>query len=1017
MKERQLDISIGEGKNLFRPLKPIRIGTSGYNPTKSAFRTVSTQCVRDLKPKHFSGKKDLENNVENHGISATGYTNYNVASLDTNKTTGADNFNNKYNKADLAIVSDILSDTDLTIAKDQCNIRNTGVARPDHCFTDKAQIGVIEDCVLLDGISDSDKNLVQSTTRKDDVDLKRFSHARDTNASYVLCGRNSMEEEKKEEHNSCDSSKQEQETSISVGHQDSSDMKQEGFRTMAEDNQVIFNRSGNESAGDLIMGKPCINTSTENCKDKSDGSDSSELLNDNSTCQLTNQTLSSKTLSSGNPSLERDSKLRVSVFDHRIIPKRFTNGRINLNRIIDNGGSDIEGEECNSQTCYNDNEIKNGKRKGLQLSYAQLKRRNNLSSDSSKDSSPDMDKGSFRTQFDVLLRSLIGDVNDMQVDSSPMTISSGYESDYIQTKEADIDDIFKKNKESRDNVIKVNVNTKKQEDNPTDYFSMSEKSELSPPARLGIINTETKPTHGLRTAFSSMPCFPTPQDTDLVQKPKSKEAPVLRSMSQDNDSNEFSYAQRHNYKLTKVTRSMYEIIHDLQNGEKAPSDNRRRSRKGRRGVQEGSANTDGNTSAKEIKSRGRLQSTELLSNNNVDTSSLNRNKPNISGSVVRCVRRPLANDSSFQPVPRMPPRGEGNQRAGSSSGNNNSDKVQNDLRNLLCSTSDVPLSSGDNNTHFEQFNGFSRMDNKQDSFKAVIANNSENRFIQSDFSINHDPNIIGQDGQRRLTLNEQFIHRPKPDEHVYETIPGDEKLYEEWKRMRATSTVPKIRRFTTVPDLPGTFVPKEPPALPERRYLNSSSSVSKDSENQNYIFMGDINSNIVPKPNSERSDSGYASVASDKMLDSRTLQCNSHPLHVEPVIHHRYRSDEASDGYCSIDNISLCPETLASSLSYPGYPTSSLDRRLPPTSNRFPLPRNNRNDYFTNPVLSRHSNSRHSNSSFSRFDNGAELSSRPSRFATRFFDNWKLDGSDSDQTMSSAFDRDTGKQVVQGTYV
>ena len=832
-----------------------------------------------------------------------------------------------------------------------------------------------------------------------------------------------MEEGKQNDNNSCDYLKQERITNISVGHQDSSDMKQEGFRTMTEDNQVILNRNGNESAGDLIMGKPCINTSTENCEDKSDSSDSGELLNDNSTCQLANhanQTLSTKTLSSVNPSLERDSKLRVSVFDHRIIPKRFTNGRINLNRIIDNGGSDIEGEECNSQTCYNENEIKNGKRKGLQLSYAQLKRRNNLSSDSSKDSSPDMDKASFRTQFDVLLRSLIGDVNDMQVDSSPMTISSGYESDYIQTKEADIDDIFKKNKENKENVIKVNVNAKKKDDAPTDYFSMSEKSEISPPVRLGNVNIETRQTHGLRSAFSSMPCFPTQKDSDLVQKPKSKEAPVLRSMSQDNDSNEFSYAQRHNYKLTKVTRSMYEIIHDLQTGEKALPDNRRRSRKGRRGGQEGSANTDGNTSAKEIKSRGRLQSTELLSSNNVDTSSLNRNqKPNISGSVVRCVRRPLVNDSSFQPVPRMPPRGEGNQRVGSTSGLNNSDKVQNDLRNLLCSTSDVPLSSGDNNTHFEPFKGFSRMDNKQDDFKGVIANNSDNRFIQSNFSINHDPNIIGQDAQRRLTLNEQFNHRPKPDEHVYETIPGDEKLYEEWKRLRATSTVPKIRRFTTVPDLPGTFVPKEPPALPERRYLNTSSSVSKDSEKQNYIFMGDINSNIVPKSNSERSDSGYASVASDKMLDSRTLHhCNAYPLHVEPVTHHRYRSDEASDGYCSIDNISLCPEPLSSSLSYPGYPTSSLDRRLPPTSNRLPLPRNNRNDNFTNPVLSRHSNSRHSNSSFSRFKNGADVTSRQSRFDTRFFDNWKSDGSDSDQTlMSSAFDRDTGKQVVQGTYV
>ena len=179
MKERQLDISICEGKNLFRPLKPIRIGTSDFNPAKSAFRTVSAQRVRDLKPKHFSGEKDLKDNVENHGISATSYTNYNDASLDTNKAIEVDNFNNSYNNADVAKVSDLLSGTDLTIAKDQCNIANTGVARLGHCFIDKGLIGVIEDCVVLDTVSDSDKHLVQPTTRKNDVDLERFSHARD----------------------------------------------------------------------------------------------------------------------------------------------------------------------------------------------------------------------------------------------------------------------------------------------------------------------------------------------------------------------------------------------------------------------------------------------------------------------------------------------------------------------------------------------------------------------------------------------------------------------------------------------------------------------------------------------------------------------------------------------------------------------------------------------------------------------------------------------------------------------
>ena len=830
-----------------------------------------------------------------------------------------------------------------------------------------------------------------------------------------------MEVETEERQNTLDYCKQKQ-TNIDIGNQDSIDMKQGGFLTSMEDKQVILNRNGSEIQGDLLMNKPCMNTTVEDCKDKSD---IRELLNDNSSCQLTNQTLGTKLLSSTNPSLERNSKLRVSVFDHRIIPRKFITNRINLNRIVDYGGSDLESDD-NILQCAKDNEMKNGKRKGLQLSYAQLKRRNNLSTDSSKDSSPDMDKGNFRTQFDVLLRSLIGDVNDMQMDTSPMTISSGYESDYIQTKEADIDDIFKKNTGNKENIEAKN-DVKKSGEKQNGYFLMPEKRANSDSLSSSTNKSESQVTHGLRTAFSSMPCFPTQPAIDIGSKQISKEAPVIRCVSQ-NDSNEFSYAQRHNYKLTKVTRSMYEIIHDLQCGEKLPNDNKRRSRKGRRAVQEGSANTDGNTSAREIKSRGRLQSADLLSGNNVNTSSLNaNNRPNFSGSVVRCVRRPLANDSSLLPTPRMPPRGEGNSRAES----NNSDKVQNDLRNLLCSTSDGQLSGEDNNVHFDPFNGFSRMDSKQDVFKGVIDNNSDNVFNRTNLSISHDTSIIGQEGHKRLTLTEQFNQRLKADEHVYETIPGDEKLYEEWKKMRATSRVPRIRRFTTVPDLPGTFVPKEPPALPERRYLSTSVSSQKDSENHNYIFMGDINSNIPAKANSERSDSGYASVASDRVLpnghtalnqrrndvdstlcshwaDSRTQNCDPYPLHTDPVIHQHYRSDETSDGYCSIDNLSLCQEPLPHNTTYPSL---SLDRRLPPTSNRPPLNRNARNDYLSNPITSRQSNN--VSGTF-----GSDPKSRQVRFETRFFETRRSDGSESDSMlMSSAFDRDSGRTIVQGTYV
>lgn len=127
MKERQLDISIYNCKNIARSVKPIKSGTSNYNPLKSACRTVSNEYMRDLKPKHFSGKRDLGNNGQNHDRQASVYTDCYSASLETNQAIGADNFNNSYNKIDLSTVSDIISGNDLRVTKDQCYIRGTRV--------------------------------------------------------------------------------------------------------------------------------------------------------------------------------------------------------------------------------------------------------------------------------------------------------------------------------------------------------------------------------------------------------------------------------------------------------------------------------------------------------------------------------------------------------------------------------------------------------------------------------------------------------------------------------------------------------------------------------------------------------------------------------------------------------------------------------------------------------------------------------------------------------------------------
>ena len=57
------------------------------------------------------------------------------------------------------------------------------------------------------------------------------------------------------------------------------------------------------------------------------------------------------------------------------------------------------------------------------------------------------------------------------------------------------------------------------------------------------------------------------------------------------------------------------------------------------------------------------------------------------------------------------------------------------------------------------------------------------------------------------------------DDHVYETIPGDEALYAEFLRLRELGLLPK--RLNRIPDHPKHFISYHPPALPARNIENS----------------------------------------------------------------------------------------------------------------------------------------------------------------------------------------------------
>lgn len=688
---------------------------------------------------------------------------------------------------------------------------------------------------------------------------------------------------------------------------------------------------------------PCVNMSIDNSKEESDFSDYGE---DNTRCQLANQAVRAKLLSSvANPANGSDSKLRVSVFDHRIIPKKFIfpnkgETRTSVSSVMD---TESANKNLRPQDINGDN-MKDSKRKLSNLSYTVLKASRRYNRENSAEKSPNSPMeadNDVRTRFDILLRNLIGDVNDMKIEPPHVTVSSGYESDYPQNRDVDIKNvnISQQNDTNKEKVSTFNTGVKS-----VNYLSENGS------------NTQANASlHGSH-AFSSLPAFPTQiQDTvhtgNTLQRSETGDVSFVKLSKQEKEreSQGFSYAQRHNYKLTKVTRSMYEIIHDLQNGEKVSVDGRKRSKKGRRTSQDQISGTDGNVSAREIRPRGRLQSSDSNLDNQSDQNFSKKqqqtNTSSFSGAVVRCVRRPLCSESN--PIQRNLPHVDLSNRLVTSSANNNCNKVQNDLRNLLCGTSDVTSLSGDNNEHQVDFNTSSGANNTLGEFSSTLNGHIDNGFNHTNVSINTESGTT--QGQRRPTLNEQFMKRPKPEDHVYETIPGDEKFYEEWKKMRENTKIPKIRRFTTIPDLPGTFIPKEPPALPERKYLSSNEPQNKDTDN--YIFMGDLNSNFPKKVNlnSGRSDSGYASVASDKMLERTQLPVYPYPLPEDGALAHTGRHDETSDGYCSIDNLSLLRENITD-MSFPEIP--SRDWRVPNTNSLPRLPPQ-RNDYFLSPVMNR----------------------------------------------------------------
>ena len=184
-------------------------------------------------------------------------------------------------------------------------------------------------------------------------------------------------------------------------------------------------------------------------------------------------------------------------------------------------------------------------------------------------------------------------------DSSPVTISSGYESDSLPTREAEIDKIFVKRNKQKSKPSNLEPTT--------DYFSLSE----SYPANLNVSVADMgyRPQQPPKVIVTRVPEKLLPHTTNSASTRVIDNANTIsvpdkssvrnirategnfqcqlplkprRQIQQETSQARFSPAQRHSYQLTKVARSMFQIIHDLQDEKDAADNNKRKCRKVKR---------------------------------------------------------------------------------------------------------------------------------------------------------------------------------------------------------------------------------------------------------------------------------------------------------------------------------------------------------------------------------------------------------------------------------------------------
>ncbi|XP_052073061.1 uncharacterized protein LOC127711147 [Mytilus californianus] len=409
----------------------------------------------------------------------------------------------------------------------------------------------------------------------------------------------------------------------------------------------------------------------------------------------------------------------------------------------------------------------------------------------------------------------------LSCESSPVTISSGYESDSLPTNEADIDNIFVQGKKKQSNRPVPPMEL------PIDYFSMSD-SHPSPhgqPICTSAIVTR-KPETFVQNELNEQS-----QQNKSITEETGPPVQTHQERTDNQTPTRFSPAQINNYQLTKVARSMFEIIHDLQ--AERDQENKMKSRKLKRHVQwrkdrpdvlrkpvrnienESGVNTSVSQQENCEQSRENFQPAPLSSQGKVS---------------VRCLRRPLGSDPSFQNRQFLPHSSEFDKTLefpAEFCRFNNSASYPEFSRQL----SEPEIRSRD--IHSEKFQMNHSFDSRDKRHQIVFEGCAP-------YATTKLPGCSPY-----ATTRLPGCHTPRrddKDDHVYETIPGDDLLqYEEILRMRLNGLLPHKYH---PPALPARNINDRKMSEPLRTDFNANFRLQQHNIQSNPHFQQNLQNDI-----------------------------------------------------------------------------------------------------------------------------------------------------------------------------